>query len=111
MATLAVAALTEPGHQQHAYTIRGPESLTLQQQVEHIGNAIDRNITFEMISVKEARVELGKTMPPIGVETILHLWAAGSGTPAPVSTIVEKITGHPAHTFAQWAKDHADHFS
>jgi uncharacterized protein YbjT (DUF2867 family) len=110
MAALAVAALTEPGHQQRAYTVYGPESLTLQRQAEHIGDAIDRHITFEVISVEQARVELGKTMPPIGVETILRLWAAGNATPAPVSTIVEKITGRPAHTFAQWAEDHADQF-
>jgi hypothetical protein len=63
-----------------------------------------------VISVVEARVELGKTMPPIGVETILRRWSAGNGTPAPVSTIVEKVTGHPAHTFAEWAEDHADQF-
>jgi uncharacterized protein YbjT (DUF2867 family) len=110
MAALAVAALTEPGHEQRAYTVYGPESLTLQQQVEHIGNAIDRDIIFEVISVEQARVELGKTMPPIGVEAILRLWTAGNGTPAPVSAIVEEITGRPGLTFAQWAEDHADQF-
>jgi hypothetical protein len=55
-------------------------------------------------------VELGKTMPPIGVEAILRLWTAGNGTPAPVSAIVEEITGRPGLTFAQWAEDHADQF-
>jgi uncharacterized protein YbjT (DUF2867 family) len=110
MAALATTALTEPGHHQQAYTVYGPESLTLRQQVEQIGDAIDRKITFEVLSIEDARVELGKTMPPIGVETILRLWAAGNGTRAPVSTIVQKITGQPAHTFAQWAKDHADAF-
>ncbi|MGF7235914.1 MAG: NAD(P)H-binding protein [Frankia sp.] len=110
MAALAVTALTEPGHEQRAYAVHGPESLTLRQQVEHIGDAIGRRITFEVISLEEAQVELGTTMPPIGVETILRLWAAGNGVPAPVSAIVEKVTGHPAHTFAQWADDHADDF-
>jgi uncharacterized protein YbjT (DUF2867 family) len=110
MAALAVAALTEPGHEQRAHTVYGPESLTLQQQVEHIGNAIDRNITFEVISVEQARVELGKTMPPVGVAAILRLWTAGNGTPAPVSTIVKEITGHPGLSFARWAEDHADQF-
>jgi uncharacterized protein YbjT (DUF2867 family) len=110
MAALAVAALTEPGHEQRAYTVYGPESLTLQQQVEHIGNAIDRDIIFEVISVEQARVELGKTMPPIGVEAILRLWTAGNGTPAPVSAIVEEITGRPGLSFARWAEDHADQF-
>jgi uncharacterized protein YbjT (DUF2867 family) len=110
MAALAVTALTQPGHQQQAYTVRGPQSLTLGQQVEQIGDAIDRGITLEVLSIEDTRVELGKTMPPIGVETILRLWTAANGHPAPVSTIVQTITGQPAHTFAQWAKDHADDF-
>jgi uncharacterized protein YbjT (DUF2867 family) len=110
MAALAVTALTEPGHQGQAYTVYGPESLTLRRQVEHISEAVGREIRFEVISVEEARVELGRTIPPIGVETFLRQWAARDGTPAQVSTIVEKITGRPAHTFAQWAQDHAADF-
>ncbi|SQE00240.1 NmrA family protein [Parafrankia sp. Ea1.12] len=110
MAALAVAALTEPGHDRRAYTVYGPQSLTLRQQVELIGDAIDRKVTFEVISVDEARVELGRTMPSIGVETILRLWAAGNGRPAQISTIVEEITGEAARTFAQWAEDHANDF-
>jgi hypothetical protein len=38
------------------------------------------------------------------------MWTAGDGRPARTSAIVEKATGHPAHTFAQWATDHADDF-
>ncbi|WP_214410617.1 NAD(P)H-binding protein [Sphaerisporangium fuscum] len=110
MAAVAVAALTRPGHAGRAYTVYGPQSLTLREQVRHIGDAVGREITFEVISPEEARVELGRTMPPIGVETILRAWAAGDGRPAPTSTVVEEITGRPAHTFAQWAADHADDF-
>lgn len=110
MAALAVTALTGAGHERQAYTVYGPESLTLRQQVGQIGDAIGREIAVEVLSVEDARVELSKTMPPIGVETILRLWAAGDGTPARVSTIVQEVTGQPAHTFAQWASDHAADF-
>jgi uncharacterized protein YbjT (DUF2867 family) len=110
MATLAVAALTEPGHGHQAYTIYGPESLTLRHQVEQIGDAIGRKIRLEVISREQAQAELSKTMPPIGAETILHAWEASNGIPARTSVIVERITGRPAHTFAQWAADHADDF-
>ncbi|GAB3958541.1 NAD(P)H-binding protein [Actinoallomurus acanthiterrae] len=110
MAALAVTALTEPGHRQRAYTVYGSESLTLRQQVEQIGDAIGRGVRFEVISVEEAREDMGRTIPAIGVETFLRVWAAGNGTPPETSTIVEEITGRPAHTFAQWARDHADDF-
>jgi hypothetical protein len=39
MAALAVTALTEPGDQQRSYIVYWPESLTVRQQVEHIGDA------------------------------------------------------------------------
>lgn len=110
MAALAVTALTGAGHERQAYTVYGPESLTLRQQVGQIGDAIGREIAVEVLSAEDARVELSKTMPPIGVETILRLWAAGDGTPARVSTIVQEVTGQSAHTFAQWASDHAADF-
>jgi uncharacterized protein YbjT (DUF2867 family) len=110
MAALAVTALTEPGHEKQAYTVYGPESLTLRQQVAHIATAVGRDIAFEELSVEEGRAELSKTMPAMGVEAIMGAWAAGSERPARISTVVEEVTGRPAHTFAQWAVDHADNF-
>lgn len=105
-----MTALTEPGHGHQAYTVNGPQSLTLRCQVEHIGDAIGREIRLELVSREQAQAELSKTMPPIGAETILHAWEAGNGTPARTSVIIEKITGRPALTIAQWAADHADDF-
>ncbi|MDT7802495.1 MAG: hypothetical protein QOI78_5928 [Actinomycetota bacterium] len=110
LAALAVTALTQPGHHGHAYPVRGPESLSIRQQVRHIGAAIGREITLETISVEQARVELGKTMPSIGVDAILAAWQTGTTAPPQVSTVVADITGRPAHTFAQWAEDHANDF-
>lgn len=110
MAALAVTALTEPGHGHQAYAVYGPQSLTLRRQVECIGAATGREIRLEKISPEQARTELGRRMPPTVAETILRAWAAGNGIPARTSVIVEKITAHPAHTFAQWAADHADDF-
>jgi hypothetical protein len=41
---------------------------------------------------------------------ILRQWTAGNGVPVPISVIVAKITGRPAHTFARWAADQAGDF-
>ncbi|WP_328606913.1 NAD(P)H-binding protein [Amycolatopsis sp. NBC_00345] len=110
IAALAVTALTEPGHSHQAYTIYGAESLTLQRQVEHIGEALGRRVRIEQISDEQARAEVGRTMAPFVAEAIVGQWAAADGVPVPTSAIVEKITGAPAHTYAQWAVDHADDF-
>ncbi|QXE36271.1 NAD(P)H-binding protein [Streptomyces sp. GMY02] len=110
IAALAVTALTEPGHSHQTYTVYGAESLTLRRQVEHIGEAIGRRIRIEHISDEEARAEVGRTMPPVVAEAIVDQWAAADGVPVTTSAIVGKITGTPAHTYAQWAADHADDF-
>ncbi|MYU33172.1 MULTISPECIES: NAD(P)H-binding protein [unclassified Streptomyces] len=110
MAALAVTALTEPGHSQQAYTVHGAESLTLRRQVEHIGEALGRPVRVETVSVEQAREEFAKKAPASVAEALLAMWAAADGVPAPVSVIVERITGRPAHTFAQWVADHADDF-
>ncbi|MGK8523024.1 NAD(P)H-binding protein [Nocardia asteroides] len=110
LAALAVTALTEPGHHGHAYPVWGPEALTLRQQVRHIGDAIGREIVCEEVSVEQARRELSETMPSIGVDAVLAGWKAGTAEAPRVSTIIEEVTGHPARTFAQWAKDHAADF-
>jgi len=110
LAALAVTALTEPGHRGRAYPVWGAESLTLREQAQCIGAAIGREITFEVIPVEQARVELGKTMPQIGIDAVLAGWEAGLTTTPQVSTVIEEVTGRPAHTFAQWAKDHAPDF-
>jgi len=108
LAALAVTALAEPGHGGQAYTVYGPQSLTLRRQVEDIGDAAGRKITFEVPSDEQARRELGQSMFPAGSEAILRAWAAG--TPAQTSTVVPTVTGHRAHTFAQWAADHVAEF-
>ncbi|GAA3218824.1 NAD(P)H-binding protein [Nonomuraea helvata] len=111
LAALAVTALREPGHERQAYTVYGAESLTLRRQVELIGEAIGRAVAIEVISAEEAREELGRTMPPIGVEVTMRQWAARDGVPAPTSATVEKVTGRAARTFAEWAVDHAADFA
>ncbi|MBO1417341.1 SDR family oxidoreductase [Streptomyces sp. FH025] len=110
IAALAVTALTEPGHSHQAYTIYGAESLTLQRQVEHIGEAIGRHIRVERISDEQARADVASTMHPVVAEAIVSQWAAADDAVAVTSVIAEKITGAPAHTYAQWAADHADDF-
>jgi len=110
MAALAVTALTGEGHGHQAYTVYGPQSLTLRQQAAHIGDAIGREISIKVIAAGQAREELAATMSPAGADAVLRAWQAGNAGPAQTSDIVEKITGRPAHTFAQWAADHADDF-
>lgn len=110
LAALAVTALTQPGHHGRAYLVSGPESLTLRHQVRHIGEAIGRDITVEAVGIDRARADLLETLPPLVADGILRGWKAGTATPPATPASITEITGQPAHTFAQWAADHADDF-
>ncbi|MFF2077167.1 NAD(P)H-binding protein [Kitasatospora sp. NPDC058162] len=110
IAALAVAALTGPGHEGRAYTVFGPESLTLRRQVELIGAAAGREVAVERVDPEEARAELALTMEPVVADMVLAGWAAQGDLPAPVSDVVATVTGRPGRTFAAWASDHAADF-
>jgi uncharacterized protein YbjT (DUF2867 family) len=111
MADVAVAALTGDGHEHQAYTLTGPESQTQRQRVEIIAAAIGRPVRFEEQTPEEAREAMLRFMPAGVVDVLLSYQAASNGVPAEVLDTTERITGHPARTFAQWATDHAEDFS
>ncbi|MGF6887988.1 uncharacterized protein YbjT (DUF2867 family) [Nocardia sp. GAS34] len=110
IAALAVTALTEPGISHQAFTLYGSESLPLQRQFELIGEATGRPIRIETVTPEQARADLAARLPEFLADNLIRMWAANDGVPAPISTIVAKVTGHPAQSFAEWAVDHADDF-
>lgn len=53
IADVAVAALTEPGHDGQLYEITGPRLLTFKQAVQEIAQATGRNIAYEQMPVAQ----------------------------------------------------------
>lgn len=109
IAAVAVRALLDERHDGGDYVITGPESLTQREQVETIGRAIGRDLRFHEISPEETYEVLRAPAPVVSM--LLNAWRAASGQPAYVTSLVEEITGSPARTFAQWARDHAAAFT
>ncbi len=110
IAAVAVRALREEGHQGKKYLLSGPESLTLAEQVKIIGTAIGRPLRFEEISPDAARQQMLAVMPREIVNVLLDVLARLTAGPAPITGVVSEITGAPAHTFREWASDHAADF-
>lgn len=111
IAAVAVRALTEDGHTGKAYPLTGPEVVTQTEQVRLIGDAVDREVRWEEISVDAARTQLLDIgWAPEFAEAGLKHWSTIVDSPEPVTTAVEELTGRPARTFAQWAREHADAF-
>ncbi|MER7705226.1 NAD(P)H-binding protein [Kitasatospora sp. NPDC097605] len=111
IAAVAVAALTGTGHEGRAYFLSGPVSITQREQLAALSEALGRPLVFEELTDAEAREALAPIVPVWVMDAVVGYWAGSDGVPTEVSDTVERITGRPARTFAEWARDHAADFT
>jgi uncharacterized protein YbjT (DUF2867 family) len=111
IADVAVRALTDAKHSGAKYVLTGPEAVTQADQARLIGEAAGLPVRWEETPAEEV---LGQLAASTGDEAFaahaLHYWASLVARPEPVTPTVQEVTGHPARTFAEWARDHADDF-
>lgn len=110
IAVVAVHALRDAEHHGKPYVLTGPQPLTHRDQVQTIGEAIGRPLTFDEISPQQARRELLAIMPAPAIEMLLSAWAATIGHPALVTSEFARITGTPPRSFRDWVVEHAVEF-
>ena len=120
IAAVAACALTTSGHTGAAYTLTGPESLTVRRQAALIGLAAGRPVRVEVQDLDDYRRELTAAFEARGlgavgsvdvVEARIRRLAALVGRPQPTTETVLAVTGRPARGFAGWAEDHAVDFA
>jgi uncharacterized protein YbjT (DUF2867 family) len=108
---VAAAVLARGGYGGQALTITGPEVLTPGDMVRIVGAAIGREVRLIPLTEEQAREQWRAEGFPDEVIDFF-VWAHGN-TPEMGYTVVptvEKVTGRPARTFAQWARENADRF-
>jgi uncharacterized protein YbjT (DUF2867 family) len=113
IANVAVHGLTDARHDGQKYVLTGPQPLTFAEQIDAIGTATKRPLRFDEISKDAARAlfaELRFPLPPNVIDMILDSWERGMTETPLVTDDVARVTGAPAHSFADWAIDHADDF-
>lgn len=110
LAEAAFAALTDPALQGAAYHLTGPESLSAAEQVRVLADATGIPAAVNEVTPAAWKEAMASHMPAGVAEGLLDYWAATDGIPAEVTDGVEKLTGHPARTFATWAAEHAAAF-
>src|SRR6185436_19562621 len=117
---VAVAALLQDGHEGKAYDLSGPELITRREQVAAIAAATGREVRLEVVTPEQAREHYRRQggFAAANADFLLGFtdyagnqrdptsprYAATAGS-RPTS---HSVTGQPARTFAQWARDHAD---
>jgi uncharacterized protein YbjT (DUF2867 family) len=111
IADVAAEALLSEEHLGRTHVLTGPQSLTREQMVAVVAEAIGRPVQFEQIPREAALQAMTQNgLPESIAQSVLNLQERSVGHPALVSPAVEEVTGHPARSFAEWAADHAQAF-
>jgi uncharacterized protein YbjT (DUF2867 family) len=112
IAAVAVRALTADGHERKTYHLTGPEALSVGEQVDILSEVLGRRIEYVPITDDVARKGMEKAgMPALLIDALIPFAAfIRSGRAAEVLPTVEQVTGRPALTFIDWAREHAEAF-
>jgi uncharacterized protein YbjT (DUF2867 family) len=106
-AAAAIAALTQEEHARKIYSLTGAQSLTHAEQIKLIGEALDRPLRYEELTPEAARQAINPYAP---ADLLFEVWREHVGIPAPITDTVQKLTGHPPRSAAQWAASYpTDH--
>ncbi|MFI6906910.1 NAD(P)H-binding protein [Nonomuraea sp. NPDC050394] len=111
IAAVAAKVLVDGGYDGQELVLTGPEAVTTEEKARQLGAAIGKEVAFEELTEAGAReMWAAKGMGP---ELIEFLVDALGNTPEIGYTVVdtvERVTGRPARTFAQWAQENAAAF-
>ncbi|MFF4187877.1 NAD(P)H-binding protein [Streptomyces sp. NPDC001691] len=110
IAEAALAVLTRPELRGRAYHLTGPASLSAAEQVAILAEVIGRPLTVNAVSGQAWKESTAEFMPPAIADALLSYFASSDGRPDSVTPVVEELTGHPARTFEDWARENADAF-
>ena len=108
IAAMAVAALTQTGHEGKTYDITGPEALTHAQMAAELSQALHRPVTFVDLPEQQFREALrGFHMPDWQADGLIEDYAHyRRGEAADISSAVKEVTGEDPRPFAVFARDY-----
>jgi uncharacterized protein YbjT (DUF2867 family) len=108
IARVAALALTTSGHEGKAYDLTGPELLSTPEQVQILSKILGKPIECVDIPVGVVAERLQKLGVSAFLATgLISLWnRIKEGNGAFQNNEVERLTGHPAQTFEDWAREH-----
>jgi uncharacterized protein YbjT (DUF2867 family) len=107
VADVAVALLTESGHEGRIYEVAGPEALSFGEVVEAMASASRQPIAYVELSAAEYRAELLAEGWPEDVADMLNKLfdLLRDGDPAKPADGVEQVLGRPATPFGEYVEE------
>ena len=114
VARVAAAALIEETHTVATYVVSGPEALSYGEAAETIGAAIGKEVAYEAAEPQAFRENLlaERGLPRWRADDLAFIASAyGEGEGELVTDVVHRVGGSKPRTFAEFVKDHANHFA
>ncbi|MFM8322553.1 MAG: SDR family oxidoreductase [Chloroflexota bacterium] len=107
----AAAALTQPGHENQAYDLTGPEALDYNQVAEIFTQTLGRKITYKNPSRPAFFVRQWRKAPLMYALVTTWLYSnTRSGMAARVTGEVQRITGRAPITMRQYVQDYRQYW-
>jgi uncharacterized protein YbjT (DUF2867 family) len=112
IAAVAVRALTSENYFGKVLEVTGPAALSIAEEVSILSKALGKPIEYVPITDEVARKDMEQANMPAYIIDGLIPFAefVRSGKAARVYPTVEEVTGRPALTFVDWAREHAPAF-
>lgn len=112
VAAVAIAALTEPDHENRAYTLTGPEAATHAQLANALSEASGQQIVYEDLPPEDyVRQVTAAGWSPASIKSVTRLFDdMRSGGAAVVSDDVYQVTKRPPLSVSDFARDYSQYF-
>ena len=110
---VAARVLTEPGHEQRAYALSGPDALTHDEIAATLTQTLGRTIRHHRVTDAEYVDKLRAIgFPDQDATAFTDSYRYGrTGTCSAVTPHVTDLTGRSPRSFAQFCQDHAEAFT
>jgi uncharacterized protein YbjT (DUF2867 family) len=112
IAAVAVAALTQTGHEGKTYGLTGPEALTHAEMAAQLSQALNQPIAFVDVPEEGFREALrGLHMPDWQADGLIEDYAHyRRGEASGISSTVKEVTGESPRSFLAFARDYRASF-
>lgn len=107
IAEVAADLLVREQFRGRSLILTGPESLSQREVIAQIADARGEPVEIEEVTHEEALASRPAWFPEAMFGSLLEVAANLGDRPATVNNNVERVTGHPARTFAEWLRDNA----
>ena len=107
IATVAVQALTAPGHAGRAYTLTGPEAMSYDELADELSRALGRTITHASVPPQDLKQALiAEGLPEAIADRLLDLERYfREGCAGVITDDIQQATGRAPRRFADYARE------